>query len=200
LSEEHSGNLALDVQLEALAEFYHQGPGVCVSGVQGQDQETVQVIVHHLVSLIVRGPFQSIDSIRFCVDQKELTSELLFEVGPESNGKDASVRFLVKEVLGPPHGLSIFEEGKGPEDFLLVTAELLQGQAQIEGVRVEEGLTGTSFTGEVWGRGKFWPCLLFRWSSQDWGRRADRRGRCGYRRWSDGQSGSRASYELSELL
>jgi len=49
----------------------------------------------------------------------------------------------------------VFEEGEGPEDFLLVTAELLWGQVQIEGARVEEGLTGTSFTREVWGKGSF---------------------------------------------
>ena len=55
-----------------------------------------------------------------------------------------------------------FEEGEGPEDFLLIAAELLWGQVQIEGAGVEEGPTGTLFTREVWGRGKFWPCLLFR--------------------------------------
>jgi len=55
-----------------------------------------------------------------------------------------------------------FEEGEGPEDFLLIAAELLWGQVQIEGAGVEEGLTGTLFTREVWGRGEFWPCLLFR--------------------------------------
>jgi len=96
------------------------------------------------------------------------------------NGKDASVHLLVEEVLGPPHSPSIFEEGKGPEDFLLITAELLRGQAQIEGTRVQEGLTGTLFAGEVWGRGEFWPWSLFRWSSQDRERRANRRGRYRY--------------------
>jgi len=104
-----------------------------------------------------------------------LTLELLFEVSLRSNGKDASVCLLAKEVLGPPCGLSIFKESKGLEDFLLVAAELLWGQVQIEGIRVEEGPTETSFTGEVWEKGKFWPCLLFRWSSQDQGRWADRR-------------------------
>jgi len=154
----------LDIQLEALTEFDHQGLGVCVSGVQGQDQETVQVIVHHPVSLIVRGPFQSIDSICFRVNWKELTLELLFEVSSGSNGKDAGICLLAKEVLRPPCSLSLFKEGKGPEDFLLVAAKLLWGQAQIEGTGVEKGLTGTSFTREVWGRGEFWPCLLFRQS------------------------------------
>jgi len=74
--------------------------------------------------LIVRGPFQSIDSICLYIDQKELTPELLFKISPESNRKDASVYLLAKEVLRPPHGSPLFEEGEGPEDFLLVVAEL----------------------------------------------------------------------------
>jgi len=57
-----------------------------------------------------------------------LALELLFEVGPGLDGKDAGVRFLAKEVLGPPCGSSIFEKGEGPQDFLLVAAKLLQGQ------------------------------------------------------------------------
>jgi len=58
-----------------------------------------------------------------------LTLELLFEVGLGLNWKDTSVRLLAKEVLGPLCSTSILEEGKGPEDFFLVTGELLQGQA-----------------------------------------------------------------------
>jgi len=58
-----------------------------------------------------------------------MTPELLFEVGPGLDGKDASVRFLAKEVLGPLRGSSIFEKGEGPQDFLLVAAELFWGQA-----------------------------------------------------------------------
>jgi len=57
-----------------------------------------------------------------------LAPELLFEVGPGLDGKDAGVRFLMKEVLGPPHSLSIFEKGEGPQDFLLIAAELFWGQ------------------------------------------------------------------------
>jgi len=79
--------------------------------------------------LVVCGAFQSINGIRFCVDRKELTLELLFEVGPRLDRKNASVRLLVKEVLGPPRGTSVLEKGKGPKDFLLITAELLQSQA-----------------------------------------------------------------------
>jgi len=71
---------------------------------------------------------------------------------------------------------------------------------QIEGAGVEEGLTGTSFPREVWGRGEFWPCSLFRQSVWDWRRGANRRRRYGYRRQSDGQSRSGAGHELGELL
>jgi len=100
-SEEYGGDLALDVRLEALAELYYQGLGVSVSGVRDQGQETVQVVVHCLVSLIIRGAFQSINNVCFYIDQKELTPELLFKVGPGLDRKDASVHLLAKEVLGP---------------------------------------------------------------------------------------------------
>jgi len=48
-----------------------------------------------------------------------LTPELLFKVGPGLDKKDVSVHLLAKEVLGPPHSLSIFEKSEGPKDFLL---------------------------------------------------------------------------------
>jgi len=81
------------------------------------------------VSLIIGGALQSVNGIYFRIYQKELTPELLFEVSPGLDGKDASVRFLAKEVLGPLCGSSIFEKGKGPQDFLLIIAELFRGQA-----------------------------------------------------------------------
>jgi len=74
--------------------------------------------------LIIRGAFQSVNGVCFHIDQKELAPELLFEVGPGLDRKDAGVHFLAKEVLGPPRGMSVFEEGEGPQDFLLVAAEL----------------------------------------------------------------------------
>jgi len=128
-SEGHGGDLALDVRLEALTELYYQGPGVSVSGVRDQGQKTVQVVVYCLVSLIIQGAFQSVNSICFCIDWKELTLELLFEVGPGLDGKDAGVCLLAKEVFRSSHSSSIFEKGKGLKDFLLVAAELLWGQA-----------------------------------------------------------------------
>ena len=108
-----------------MCEGFSYSPGIRVSSVRGQDQETVQVIIYCLVSLIVQRSFQSIDSICLHIDGKELTPELLFKIGPGFDGKDASVHLLAKEVLGPSCGLPLFEEGKGPEDFLLITAELL---------------------------------------------------------------------------
>jgi len=79
--------------------------------------------------LVVRGAFQSINSICFCIDWEELTPELLFEVGLRLDRKNAGVRLLAKEVLGPPCSTSVFEKGKCPKYFLLITAELLQSQA-----------------------------------------------------------------------
>jgi len=79
--------------------------------------------------LVVRGAFQSVNGICFCIDQEELTPELLFEVGPRLNRKNAGVCLLAKEVLGPPRGTSIFEKGECPKDFLLIAAELLRSQA-----------------------------------------------------------------------
>jgi len=115
-----------------------------------------------------------------------LTLELLFKVNPGLNWKNAGVHFLAKEVLGPLCNTSILEEDEGPEDFFLITGELLQGQAQIQHAGVEEGSSEAPFTREVWERGEFWPHLLFRWSSQSRGRRSNWRGRHRYWRRSDG--------------
>jgi len=128
-SEGHGSDLALDARLQASTELYHKSPGVSVSGVGDQGQEGVQVVIYSPVSLIIGGALQSVNGVCFRIDQKELTPELLFEVGPGLDGKDAGVRFLAKEVLGPLCGSSIFEKGEGPQDFLLVAAELFRGQA-----------------------------------------------------------------------
>jgi len=127
----------------------------------GSLTETVQVIVHHLVSLVIQRAFQSVNSIYFHIDWKELTPELLFKVGPGLDGKNAGICLLAKEVLGLSHSLSILETSEGPKDFLLIAAELLGNQVQIQHTGVKKGLTGVSFTGEVRGRKEFWPCLLF---------------------------------------
>jgi len=122
----------------------------------------------------------------------------LFKVDPGLNWKNAGVRLLAKEVLGPLRSTSVLEEGKGPKDFFLVAGELLWGQTQIQSAGVEEGSSGAPFTREVWRRKEFWPRLLFGRGGRDWGRRADRRQRRGYRRQSDCWDGS--GYELSKLL
>ena len=127
-SEGHGGDLALNVRPEASAELHHKSSGVSVSSVGDQGKEAVQVIVHRLVSLVVRGAFQSVNGIGFCVDRKELTPELLFEVSPRLDRKNAGVCLLAKEVFGPPRGTSVFEKGEGPKDFLLIAAELLRSQ------------------------------------------------------------------------
>jgi len=49
----------------------------------------------------------------------------LLEVGPGLNGKNAGVCFLAKEVFRLPCSPSILAKGKSPEDFFLITAELL---------------------------------------------------------------------------
>jgi len=81
--------------------------------------------------LIVYRPLQSVDGIYFYIDWKELTPESLLEVSPGLNWEDTSVCFLAKKVLRPLHSPSTLKEDEGPEDFLLVTAELLWSQAQI---------------------------------------------------------------------
>jgi len=79
--------------------------------------------------LVVQGALQSINGVCFCIDQKELTPELSFEVGPGLDRKNASICLLAKEVLGPSCSSSIFKKDKGPKDFLFIAAELLQSQA-----------------------------------------------------------------------
>jgi len=114
-----------------------------------------------------------------------LTPELLFEVDPGLNWKNASVHLLVKEVLGPLRSTSILEEGEGPKDFFLVASELLWGQTQIQSAGVEEGSSRALFAGEVRGRGKFRPCSLFKQSGRSRGGRCNQRGRHRHRGRSD---------------
>jgi len=137
--------------------------------------------------LIVQRPFQSVDGVCFCIDRKELTPELLFEVDPGLNWKNASVHLLAKEVLEPLRSMSILEEGKGPKDFFLAAGELLWGQTQIQSAGVEESSSGAPFAGEVGGRGKFRPCSLFRRSGRSRG-------------GGDTGIGSGAGHKLGDLL
>jgi len=58
------------------------------------------------------------------IPQEELsmTLEVLFEVGPRLDRKNAGVCLLAKEVLGPPRSTSVFEKGECPKDSLLVVS------------------------------------------------------------------------------
>ena len=56
-----------------------------------------------------------------------MNPELLFEVPPGLDGKNAGVHFLTEHVLRPLGSTTIFEEREGPEDFLLFIMELLWG-------------------------------------------------------------------------
>jgi len=49
-------------------ELYHKSPGVSVSSVGDQGQESVQVVVHCPVSLIIREAFQSVNGVCFHID------------------------------------------------------------------------------------------------------------------------------------
>jgi len=76
---------------------------------------------------VVGGSFQSVDRVRFCIYWEEVKSELLLKVPPGWYGEDASVRFLMEDVLGPLGSMTILEKREGPEDFFLLIVELLQG-------------------------------------------------------------------------
>jgi len=54
-----------------------------------------------------------------------MNPELLFKVSPYLDREDASVRFLMEHIFGPLGSMIIFEECKGPENFLLFVVELL---------------------------------------------------------------------------
>jgi len=124
----------------------------------------------------------------------------LFEVDPGLNWKNAGIRLLAKEVLGPLRSTSVLEEGEGPKDFFLIAGELLWGQMQIQSAEVEKGSSGAPFAGEVGGREEFWPCSLFRRSGRSRGGRCNRRGRHRHRGRSDSWCGSGADHKLGDLL
>jgi len=89
--------------------------------------EAIQIVVHHLVSLVVEGSFQSVDRVRFHVNREEVQPELLFKFSPGLDGENANVRFLAKYVFGPLGGATSLEEREGPENPFLFVLELLRG-------------------------------------------------------------------------
>ena len=76
---------------------------------------------------MVGGSFQGIDCVRFHVYREEVKSELLFKVLPGWYGENASVYFLMEDVLGPLGSTTILEKRESPENFLLLVVELLWG-------------------------------------------------------------------------
>jgi len=54
-------------------------------------------------------------------------SELLLKVPPGGYGENASVRFLIEDVLGPLGSTTILEKRESPKNFFLLVVELLQG-------------------------------------------------------------------------
>ena len=88
--------------------------------------EAIQIVVHHLISLVVEGFFQSIDCVRFRIYREEVQPELLFEVSLGLNGENTSVRFLTEHVFGLLGGMISFKERESPENLFLFVMELLQ--------------------------------------------------------------------------
>jgi len=88
--------------------------------------EAIQIVVHHPISLVVGGPFQSVDHVRFHIYREEVQPELLFEVSPGLDGKNASVHFLTEHVFGPLGSVTSFEECESPENLFLLVVELFQ--------------------------------------------------------------------------
>jgi len=64
--------------------------------------------------------------------------------------EDASVCFLMEHIFRPLGGMTTFEECESPENSLLFVVELLRGQANVEGVGVQECMTIVMFSVEVW--------------------------------------------------
>jgi len=63
--------------------------------------------------------------------------------------EDASVCFLMEHVFRPLGSMTTFEECESPENSLLFVVELLQGQADVEGVGVQECVAVVMFSVEV---------------------------------------------------
>ena len=109
-SVRHSGNLILNVHPESLSKLHHQSLQVYVASIRDQGLEAVQIVVHHLISLVVECSLQDIYSVNLYIDQKELSSEVLVEVSPGLQRKHTSVWFLLKEIFGPFCGPTSFEK------------------------------------------------------------------------------------------
>jgi len=76
---------------------------------------------------VVGGPFQSVDCVCFHIYREEVQPELLFEVSPGLDGKNASVHFLTEHVFRSLGGTTSLKERESPENLFLFVIELLQG-------------------------------------------------------------------------
>jgi len=89
--------------------------------------ESIQIVVHHPIFLVVGGSFQSVDCVCFRVDREEVQLELLFKFSPGLDRENASVLFLTKYVFGPLSSMTSLKEREGPENPFLFVLELLRG-------------------------------------------------------------------------
>jgi len=101
--------------------------GIYITYVRDQGLKFIQIVIHCLTFLVVEDSFQCIDCIRFHINREEMNLELLFKVSPYLDRENASVCFLTEYVFRPLGSTTIFEEYKGPENFLLFVIELLRG-------------------------------------------------------------------------
>jgi len=76
---------------------------------------------------VVGGSFQGVDHICFCIYREEVNPELLFKVPPGLHGENASVCFLMEDVLRPLGGTTTLEKCESPKNFFLFVTELFQG-------------------------------------------------------------------------
>jgi len=116
--------------------------------------------------LVVGGFLQSIDHVCLHVNREEVDLELLFEVPPGLDRKNASVRFLMEHIFRLLGGTTTFEECEGLEDFLLFVIELLQSQADVERAGVQKCVAVVTFSAEVQRTGELGTCLSCRQSGQ----------------------------------
>jgi len=97
--------LVLDAQLEFSLKLHHYCP----------------------TSLVVGGSFQDVNHVCFCIHRKEVNLELLFKVPPGLHGENASVHFLMENILRPLGSTTTLEKRKSSENFFLFVAELFRG-------------------------------------------------------------------------
>jgi len=109
--------------------------------------------------------------------------ELLLKVSPGLDRENASVRFLTEHVFGSLDSTTTFKERESPENPFFFTAELLWGQADLEGARVQECVAVVTFSTEVQRTGELETHLSHYWNGgQRHQRRWCRQGRCVWHR------------------